>query len=107
MNASAITRLREVLTASLKVQHEAARTLATAKLALDTQRNKIIAVGVEGKNAAERDANVELALKEETKAYNIAKLTLDEANLSVSLARLEWDAMRYELRLMEVSKVSA
>ena len=102
MTASNITTLREALSASLTAQHKAAHNLALIKLNLDTEKNKIIAAGVEGKNAAERDANIELALTVETKAYNDAKFQLDEANLSVALARLEWDAMRYELRLMEV-----
>jgi hypothetical protein len=104
MTTEIITVLRECMAAAIKVQHKAAKELALVKISLDLQRNKIIAAGVEGKNTAERDANTELALASETQAFNAAKFELDEANLSVALARLEWDAMRYELRLLEVLK---
>ena len=88
--------------------HQAAYTEATEELAilkneLDSQRAKLIAQGIEGKNADERESRLKLALADHYNSIYQAEITVTQKRLEMELARLEWDGLRYQLRAFDIA----
>lgn len=79
-----------------------ARVLAEIKFELDAEEATLIAAGVEGKNEAERKANLRLKLAEKYAELHGAELGAAQARRDVEVARIQLDGLRYQLRLLEV-----
>jgi hypothetical protein len=59
--------------------------------------------GVEGKNAETRDASIRLQLQDDYAELERREAALNEARAELDIARLEWDTLRYQVRLLGVS----
>lgn len=79
-----------------------ARVLAEVRFELDTEEATLIASGIEGKNEAERKANLHLRLAGKYAELHVAELGAAQARRDVEVARLQLDGLRYQLRLLEV-----
>lgn len=84
-------------------EHErSARVLAEAKLELDTEEARLVVGGVEGKNEAERKANLRVQLNGQHQALHVAESGAAQARRDLDVARVRLDSLRYQLRLLEV-----
>jgi glycerol dehydrogenase-like iron-containing ADH family enzyme len=83
--------------------HDALGLLSQNKHTLEVARAQRLAVGVEGKNAEQRDALLRDELSELYTALTEAELDLTRARLELALAQLAWDLLRYQLRAFEVA----
>ena len=72
-----------------------------AKTALENDRADLLANGVEGRNADEREAKLRLALFDQYAHLAGCEAQLTEARRDLESARVEWDALRYRLRVFE------
>ena len=81
----------------------AARAHSAARFALEEARARLLAAGVDGKNAEVRDAQLRLALAPEHEAAERASVALSDRRADLECARAAWDCLRYEIRLAEVS----
>jgi len=59
--------------------------------------------GVEGKNGRERSAQLRLELAAEYVALAHAEDALTEARCELEVARLEWELVRYSVRMLELN----
>lgn len=76
---------------------------AEAKRALEHAEAVLVCKGLEGKNEKERAAALTLSLAAERHTLQSHEDALTEAQCGLELARLEWDLVRYKLRLLELS----
>ncbi len=83
---------------------EAVNALAEAKCSLEFKRAELLAKGIEGKNVEAREAALRLNLFDEHVELLGLEVTLNEARKELEQARLNWDCLRYKLRLLEVQK---
>ena len=74
---------------------------AEAKRALELAEAVKLCKGVEGKNEAQRDARIRLELNAEYAALAEAEDALTETRCAYEVARLEWDLVRYQVRMLE------
>ena len=79
-----------------------ARVLAEVRFELDAEEATLIASGIEGKNEAERKANLRLKLESKYAELHGAELGAAQARRDVEVARIQLDGLRYQLRLLEV-----
>ena len=75
---------------------------AEAKRALELAAAQKLCEGVEGANKEGRDAWLRLELAMLYGALGEAEDALTDAKCALELARLEWDLVRYRLRVLEV-----
>jgi hypothetical protein len=75
---------------------------AEAKRMLELTEAHKLCGGVEGKNERERAAKLQLELTAEYVALTHAEDVLTEARCNLEVARLEWDLVRYKVRVAEV-----
>lgn len=75
---------------------------AEAKRALDLAEAVKLCEGVDGKNEAQRTAKLRLELSEYYAALHGAEDALTEARCAYEVARLEWDSVRYQLKMYEL-----
>lgn len=87
---------------ALNEMERSARTLAEVRFELDTAEAQALAAGVEGKNEAERKANLRLKLAEKHAELHAAELGAAQARRDLDVARAQLDSLRYQLRLLEV-----
>ena len=76
---------------------------AEAKRALELAKAYKLYEGVEGKNEAQREAKLRLELHAEHAALDEAEDALTEARCSLDTAKLEWDLVRYQVRMLEAT----
>ena len=74
---------------------------AEAKRTLELAQVKMLCEGVEGKNTEQRNAVMRLELDELHTALAETEAALAEAKCSLECAQLEWDLMRYQVRVLE------
>ena len=74
---------------------------AEAKRGLELREARMLCAGVDGKNERERTAKLRLELSVEYTALAEAEDALTEARCAFEGARLEWDLMRYQVRMLE------
>ena len=84
---------------------QALNDLIDAKSSLEFRRAELIAEGVKGKNADERDASVRLSLFDQYAHLAGCEAALNEARRDLEVARVEWDCLRYKLRLFEATRL--
>ena len=77
--------------------------VASCKYSLETEKAKLLAQGVEGKNTEQREACLRLQLCKQYQELHEAEHKLAKARLEYELAKLAWDALRYRLRAYEVA----
>lgn len=97
--------LQDATVELIRATHElerSARVLAEVRFELDTQEATLIASGIEGKNEAERKANLRLKLESKYAELHGAELGAAQARRDVEVARIQLDGLRYQLRLLEV-----
>jgi len=80
-------------------------THAEAKRALELAEALKLCEGVDGKNEAQRAARLRLELEAEHAALVEAEDTLTDARCSLEVARLEWDLVRYQLKIYELHRL--
>ena len=73
---------------------------AEARRAIELVEAHKLCEGVEGKNEAQRTAKLRLELGPEYDNLAEAEDTLTEARCELEVARLEWDLMRYKVRIL-------
>jgi hypothetical protein len=112
------------LTKALDDHSKVAQAAGEAKRDLETEQAKAMVDGIPseeegrnlsyaelGKNKEEREAAFPLRFEEHwpkvVAAHRKAEDDLIKAKLELDLARLDWDALRYKLRLLELAKVGA
>lgn len=78
---------------------------AEAKRALELAEAVKLCEGVEGKNERERTARLMLDLAAEYRAIHEAEDALTEARCALEVAKLEWDLVRYKLRVLEAARL--
>jgi hypothetical protein len=78
----------------------AVNALLSARNDLETKRAELLVEGVEGKNAESRDAAIRVQLREEYELLERREAELNEARSELEIARLEWDTLRYQVRLL-------
>jgi multidrug resistance efflux pump len=91
--------LKGDLVRALVTHTHRAHDVADARHALSLRRAHLTAAGLEGRNAEERAAHLQLATVAEQEALDEAEQLLAEAKLALDIARLEWDCVRYRMRL--------
>lgn len=74
---------------------------AEAKRTLELAEAHKLTEGVEGKNEKERSAKVRVELGPHYASLAEAEDALTEARCSYEVARLEWDLVRYSVRVLE------
>lgn len=74
---------------------------AEAKRTLELAEAVKLCEGVDGKNEAQRDARVRLELSAEYTALYETEDALTETRCAYEVARLEWDLIRYQVRVLE------
>lgn len=74
---------------------------AEAKRILERAEAYLICEGVEGKNEKERAARLQLELTAGYSGLHEAEDALTEARCALEVARLEWDLVRYNVRVLE------
>ena len=94
--------------AALEVAHaalaSALNTEADARFALETARAHALIAGVEGKNEAARSAALDLQLADERQIVHAAEKVTREARAALAVAEARQTALRYQIRLLEVTK---
>ena len=80
----------------------AVTTHAEAKRALERAEAVKLGRGVDGKNEAQRTAKLRLELEGEYAALHVSEDALAEARCAYEVARLEWDSMRYQIKMYEL-----
>lgn len=80
---------------------------AFAKRALERREALLICEGVDGKNEAQRTAKLRLELSDYYIALHEAENALTETRCAVEVARLEWDLVRYQVRVLEPYREAA
>ena len=92
-------------TAALEVAHTALagalNAEADARFALDTARADALIAGVDGKNEA---AALDLQLADERQIVHAAEKVTREARAALAVAEARQTALRYQIRLLEVTK---
>lgn len=78
------------------------RVVAEIKMELDTAEANLIVAGIEGKNEAERKANLRVQLGEKFDELHFAESAAAQARRDLEVARVRLDCLRYQLRLLEV-----
>jgi len=107
MNEHTITMAERNLKEALKAQHEIAQTLSLYKMDFEKSKAQTLLSGeIEGKNAPEREASLRLKLSDGYEILEDLENQKRDADTVLAVARVEWDAMRYQLRLMEVLKTT-
>ena len=95
-------------TAALEVAHTALagalNAEADARFALDTARADALIAGVDGKNEAARSAALDLQLASERQPAHAAEKVTREARAALAIAEARLTALRYQIRLLEVTK---
>ena len=87
-----------------KKAYESAYTLEMSKRDLDIAKARAISKGVEGKNAEERKANLEISIKPRKKDLETAQESYNESKLNAEIAQLELTRIKLTIRLMELVK---
>ena len=82
--------------------YKSAVALETAKRDLAVAKTRAIAKGVEGKNAEERKANLEINLTPRQKEIEKAQEKYNEDKIDSEIAHLELTWVKLSLRLMEL-----
>jgi hypothetical protein len=82
---------------------EAVEDLVLTRYQLETQKAKLVAEGIEGKNAEQRDAQLRLLLSNHYEALHYAELAVERKSRDLTLSRLQLDGLRYHLRIAEVT----
>ncbi len=82
--------------------NQAAQNLEIAKRDLEISKTRVIAKGVEGKNAEERKANLEINLAPRKKEIESAQEKYNKAKLNSEIAHLELTRVKLSIRLMEL-----
>lgn len=78
------------------------RVASASRFDLDLAEAHLLAAGVEGRNEAERKANLRLQLAEHYHNLRDAEAGVSSARHDLEIARAWLDALRYQLRLLEV-----
>ncbi len=89
---------------SIRGAYESALTLEIAKRDLETAKLRAISKGVEGKNAEERKANLEINLEPRKKEIEASHDYYNECKLKSEIAHLELTRIKLTIRLMELVK---
>lgn len=106
MSAPLFTQFRAAKNALEDAHHTlygAVTAHARAKRVLELAEAVTLSVGVDGKNEAQRAANLRLELSAEHVALQDAEDALAEARCAYEVARLEWDLVRYQVRMLEAT----
>lgn len=98
-----IDKLAAALDTALAAHHVAVEAEAGARARLADREAELLLRGAPGKNEAERKAWLHAELTDEREAAERAAADTRAARSAVERARVEWDAMRYTLRLLEVA----
>ncbi|WP_104990836.1 hypothetical protein [Deinococcus sp. NW-56] len=77
---------------------------ADVRFKLEFAEAHAIVDGVEGRNEAERKANLRLSLSEEYSALKAAQDDLRDARRDLDVAQAMLNTLRYQLRLLEVTR---
>jgi hypothetical protein len=96
-------RARDKLVDAQNRYKTAVNALLSARNDLETKRAELLVEGVEGKNAESRDAAIRVQLGEEYELLERREAELNEARSELEIARLEWDTLRYQVRLLGVA----
>ena len=100
-----LSKAKTALQAAQVNYTQALNDLIDAKTSLEFSRADLITEGVEGKNADERDAALRLALFDQYAHLAGCEAALNEARRDLEVARVEWDCLRYKLRLFEATRL--
>lgn len=79
------------------------KNLIEANFELDIKKSKLLSAGIEGKNAAEREANLNKALSDDLEKIHLLERNVNAQKLIFELAELEVKRIRYLLWLEDVS----
>jgi hypothetical protein len=96
-------RARDNLIRAQEHYKNAVNALLTTRGQLESKRAALLVEGVEGKNAETRDASIRLQLQDDYAELERREAALNEARAELDIARLEWDTLRYQVRLLGVS----
>ena len=86
-----------------RIYTDAQNALSHAKHALETRKAERTAVGVEGKNAEQRDAALRLELADDFNNVQQLETFLNDTRCEYENAKTVWDLQRYRLRLAELA----
>ena len=99
-----INRAIEIVEGTTEASYRASQSLEIAKRDLETAKLRAISKGVEGKNAEERKANLEINLEPRKKEIESAQGKYNDCKLGSDLAHLELTRINLTIRLMELIK---
>ena len=102
LNADAVRAASAEVVRALGEHERSARVLAEVKFELEGQEAGLVAAGIEGKNEAERKANLRLKLEGKYTELHAAEIGAAQARRDLEVARVRLDSLRYQLRLLEV-----
>lgn len=88
---------------AIQAAYNAERDYADVKASLEAEKNKLITQGVDGKNQAERDANLKLKLQDGYDALAKAEATLKAAQLDLRLLEVESGSLSERVRLLQAA----
>lgn len=106
MNAPYLERLQAALAELSRARDELARAATVAaetRFELQVKEAHLIVSGLEGKNEAERKANLFLQTSEEQQAQSAAEIGLKHAQRDYDIAEAAFTTLRYELRAQELA----
>ncbi len=93
-------RARDKLVAAQERYTTAVNALLGARGQLETKRSALLVEGAEGRNAESRDAAIRVQLNDDYEVQEQREAALNEARSDLEIARLEWDTLRYQVRLL-------
>jgi len=85
-----------------RILFEAAEKVISLRTELEENENRLIAQGVEGKNAEERKANLKAAFSAERPELENAEAAERKARYFLDCFQTELDGLRYRLRIAEI-----
>lgn len=108
LTIEAITTSYEALKAAVLTAFDANETAIATKNALEAMRLSMIMTGeIDGKNEAQREAQARQLLDTKYEAVELSESAARRAKTELEIARLDVEAQRAQLRLMEVAAAVA
>ena len=97
-----INKAIDLVEDKIREGYKSAANLEIAKRDLEVAKTRAIAKGVEGKNAEERKANLEINLTPRKKKIESALADYNKDKLDSEIAHLELTRIKLTIRLMEL-----
>lgn len=93
--------LEDALVYAQRRYSEAANAVVENKYQHEQARAEVLTEGVQGRNAEESEPRIRQVLQDKHIRLESYESTLNAAKSELEAARLEWDCLRYGVRLLE------